>query len=83
VTLTPWAGWVRVKATIDGLAVGQRCTLVVVDRSGNHTSVGSWVVSPTGKEYRIERSAAFAPKDVAAVTVQNLEGRDLVIAQEC
>ncbi len=37
----------RVKATVNGLTVGERCMLVVVDRRGNHTLVGSWVVTPT------------------------------------
>lgn len=80
VTVTPEETSVLVKATIDGLAVGERCIVLVVDRSGNPYIVGSWVVSHTGEEYRIDSVAAVAPEDVAAVKVQNFDGRDLVIA---
>ncbi len=80
VTLTPESGWVRVRATVNGLSVGERCMLVVVDRRGNHTIVSSWVVAPIEEDYRVDSGAAVAPKDVAAVKVQNFEGRELVIA---
>jgi RNA polymerase sigma-70 factor (ECF subfamily) len=80
VTLTPEAGWVRVQATVNGLAVGERCMLVVVDRRGNHSVVSSWVVAPTDEDYRVDSGAAVAPKDVAAVKVQNFGGRELLIA---
>lgn len=80
VTVTPDAGWVRVKATIVGLAVGERCMLVVVDRRGNPYIAGSWLVDSTSEQYRIDSGVAVASGDVAAVTVRNFAGHELVIA---
>ena len=82
VTLTPEAGWVRVNATGQGLPVGERCMLLVVDRSGNPSVVGSWVVPAPGEqeEYGFVSGAAVALGDVAAVRMQNFAGRELVSA---
>lgn len=79
-TLTPDAGWVRVKATITGLSVGERCMLVVVDRRGNPYIAGSWLVDSTAEQYSFDSGVAVASGDVAAVTVRNSAGRELVIA---
>jgi RNA polymerase sigma-70 factor (ECF subfamily) len=54
VTVTPDAGWVRVKATVVGLSVGERCMLVVVDRRGNPSVAGSWLVDSTSEKYSID-----------------------------
>ena len=81
-TLTPEAGWVRVNATGQGLPVGERWMPLVVDRSGNPSVVGSWVVPAPGEqeEYGFVSGAAVALGDVAAVRMQNFAGRELVSA---
>jgi hypothetical protein len=83
VAVTPQAGWVGIKATINGLPAGERCMLVVVDHGGHPFIVGSWVVPPPGgqgQEYNVNAGAAVAQSDVAAVKVQNFAGRALVVA---
>ena len=83
VTVTPAAGWVRVKATAVGIPAGERCMLVVVDRSRDRYIAASWLVSPAGEETgtAVDGAAIVAPEDVAAVAVVNFEGREFVIAR--
>ncbi len=83
VTVTPAAGWVRVKATAVGIPAGERCMLVVIDRSRDRYIAGSWLVSPVGEETgtTVDGAAIVAPENVAAVAVQNFEGREFVIAR--
>ncbi|MCA1705563.1 MAG: zf-HC2 domain-containing protein [Actinobacteria bacterium] len=83
VTVTPAAGWVRVKATAVGIPAGERCMLVVIDRSRDRYIAGSWLVSPVGEETgtTVDGAAIVAPEDVAAVAVVNFEGREFVIAR--
>jgi hypothetical protein len=82
VTVTPAAGWVRIKATVVGIPAGERCTLVVIDRSRDRYIAASWLVSPAAEKngITIEGAAIVAPADLVAVAVQNLERRELVIA---
>jgi hypothetical protein len=82
VTVTPAAGWVRVKATVIGIPAGERCTLVVVDRSRDRYIAASWLASPAAEKngITIDGSAIVAPGDLAAIAVQNFERRELVIA---
>jgi hypothetical protein len=80
VTLTPSAGWVRVKATVVGIPAGQRCTLVVVDRNKDRYTAASWLASAAGETNgtTIDGAAIVTPADVTAVAVQNDEHRELV-----
>jgi hypothetical protein len=82
VTVTPAAGWVRIKATVVGIPAGERCTLIVVDRNRDRYIAASWLASPAAEEngITIEGAAIVAPGDLAAVAVQNVERRELVIA---
>jgi hypothetical protein len=83
VTVTPAAGWVRVKATAVGIPAGERCMLVVIDRSRDRYIAASWLVSAVGEETgtTVDGAAIVAPEDVAAVAVVNFEGREFVIAR--
>jgi hypothetical protein len=82
VTVTPAVGWVRVKATAVGIPAGERCMLVVIDRSKERYIAASWLVSPVGEETgtTVDGAAIVAPGDVTAVAVVNFEGREFVIA---
>jgi anti-sigma factor RsiW len=82
VTVTPAAGWVRVKATVIGIPAGERCMLVVVDRSRDRYIAASWLVSPAAEKngITVDGAAVVALGDVAAVAVQNFERRELLIA---
>ena len=82
VTVTPAAGWVRVKATVVGIPAGEHCTLVVIDRSRDRYIAASWLASPAAEKngITVDGAAIVAPGDVAAVAVQNLERHELVIA---
>jgi hypothetical protein len=82
VTLTPAAGWVRLKATVAGIPAGQRCMLVIVDRSRDRYIAASWLVSPASEKngITVDGAAVVAPADITAVAVQNFEHRELVTA---
>jgi hypothetical protein len=82
VTVTPAAGWVRVKATAVGIPAGERCMLVVIDRSRNRYIAASWLVSPGAEKngITVDSAVVVAPGDVVAVAVQNFERREFVIA---
>ncbi len=83
VTVIPAAGWVRVNATVVGVPAGERCSVLVVDRSGDRYVAASWLVSPAGEKEgtTVNGAAVVAPGDVAAVAVSNFEGREFVIAR--
>lgn len=82
VTITPAAGWVRVKATVVGIPAGQRCTLVVVDRNKDRYTAASWLASAAGEKNgtTIDGAAIVTPADVTAIAVQNDEHHELVTA---
>lgn len=79
-TLTPAAGWVRLAATVRGIAAGQECTLVVVGRDGSENVAGSWLVSPRGEVEgtTLNGSAIVAPDGVRAVSVRNAGGTEFI-----
>lgn len=83
VMVTPAAGWVRLEATVVGIPAGERCALLVVDRSGQRYPAASWLASPSGEEKgtTLEGAAVVAPPDVAAVAVTNFGGYEFVTAR--
>lgn len=80
VSLTPAVGWVRVTAAVAGIPAGQKCRLVVIGRSGAKEIAGSWNVSPAGAKVgtTLDGSAMVPPSDVAAVAVENIQGKRFV-----
>jgi anti-sigma-K factor RskA len=80
VRVVPAAGWVRVNAAVAGIPEGQRCRLWVVARDGTRQLAGSWLVSAKGAQdgSALDGSALVAPADVAAVEVDNVDGRAFV-----
>jgi predicted anti-sigma-YlaC factor YlaD len=81
-TIRPAAGWVRVHAETMGIKAGERCQLVVVDRSGTSVVAGSWLVSPQGaiNGTSVDGSALVPAEDVAAVQIVTFDGEKLVDA---
>lgn len=80
-TITPAAGWVRLAATVAGIAPGQRCTLLVTGRDGTSATAGSWVTSPPrepGRPAPVTGSAIVDPAQVRSVSVRNDAGDTLV-----
>jgi hypothetical protein len=80
VAIMPAPGWVRINATVAGIAAGERCLLEVVGRDGNAILAGSWVVSPVGAAAgtTLNGSAMIDPAQVASVRVVNTAGRQFV-----
>jgi hypothetical protein len=80
VAVIPAAGWVRVNATVGGIAAGEQCKLEVVGRDGTVVLAGSWLVSPAGEAggTTLNGSALIAPAQVASVRVVNTAGRQFV-----
>jgi hypothetical protein len=78
--VVPAAGWVRVNAAVGGIPEGQKCRLWVVARDGTRQLAGSWQVSTLGARdgVSLDGSALVAPVDVAAVHVDNVDGRPFV-----
>lgn len=83
VEVVPAAGWVRVTAATAGIPAGQRCHLLVVDRSGKKVEAGSWLVSAAGERdgVTLQGSAIVPPDDVASVRVEN-EAGDVLASTE-
>lgn len=82
-TVSPAAGWVRLRATVVGVPAGERCRLVVVAADGRREVAGSWLVSPTGWRdgVTLDGSALVAPDQVTAVVVENEAGHEFAVAQ--
>ena len=82
VEVRPAAGWVRVRATVGGVAPGEECRLYVLSRAGGRQLAGSWLVSEAGAATgtTVEGSAIVAPDDVSAVQVETYAGNVLVTA---
>ena len=80
-TLTPAAGWVRLRATVKGIPPGERCELVVVARDGTRAVAGGWLVPQQGWRdgITLDGSALVAPDQVAAVVVQNEAGHEFAV----
>jgi hypothetical protein len=81
-TITPAVGWVKVNASVTGIPAGQRCKIVVVSKSGDVETAGSWLVSPKGAQVgtNLDGAALVAPDQVAAIEVQNFDGHTFVSA---
>ena len=79
-TVTPAAGWVRVAATVSGIAAGQRCSIIVIAADGAEAVAGSWLVSPAAESdgATVNGSAIVAPDDVAAIAVRNDVGETFI-----
>lgn len=82
-SVSPAAGWVRLRATVVGIPAGERCRLVVVAADGRREVAGSWLVSPAGEREgtTLDGSALVAPDEVAAVVVENEAGHEFATAQ--
>lgn len=80
VQVRPAAGWVRVNASVAGIAQNEKCKLIVVAKDGSRQEAGSWLVSGQGEKdgTNLDGSALVAPEDVAAVEVRNFEGERIV-----
>ncbi|XVV01682.1 anti-sigma factor family protein [Actinosynnema sp. CA-248983] len=80
VKIKPAAGWVRVNASVGGIAKNEKCKLIVVAKDGSRQEAGSWLVSALGEKEgtNLDGSALIAPEDVAAVEVRNFEGEQIV-----
>lgn len=83
VRVVPAAGWVRLEATVEGVAAGRRCRLVAVPRSGEPVLAGSWLVSAKGaaEGTGLNGTALIAPADLAGVRVEDESGEVLVDAR--
>ncbi|WP_433262941.1 anti-sigma factor family protein [Actinosynnema sp. CS-041913] len=83
VKVKPAAGWVRVNASVAGIAKNEKCRLVVVAKDGTRHEAGSWLVSALGEQEgtNLDGSALVAPDDVAAVEVRNFDGERIVTVQ--
>jgi hypothetical protein len=80
VQVKPAAGWVRVNAGIAGIPQNEKCRLFVVAKDGHREEIGSWLVSKAGEAdgTNLDGSALIAPDDVAAVEVENFDGKKFV-----
>ena len=80
VQVKPAAGWVRVNASVAGIAQNEKCRLFVVAKDGSRQEAGSWLVSSAGEKdgTNLDGSALIAPEDVQAVEVRNFDGEQIV-----
>ncbi|PSL53114.1 putative zinc finger protein [Saccharothrix carnea] len=80
VQVRPAAGWVRVNASVAGIAQNEKCRLFVVAKDGSRQEAGSWLVSAAGEEdgTNLDGSALIAPEDVAAIEVRNFDDERIV-----
>jgi anti-sigma factor RsiW len=80
VRVTPAQGWVRVNAAVTGIPAGQRCQLWVVARDGSRVQAGTWLVSEAGQRdgTTLDGAAIVPAQDVAAVEIDNFDGRRFV-----
>ena len=76
-TVRAAAGWVRVSATVTGVAAGEQCRLFVVARDGSREPAGSWLASPSGST-TLDGAALMAPGLVTAVQAETYAGQILV-----
>lgn len=80
-TLTPAAGWVRLAASVQGLAPNQKCTLLLTAQDGTTSVAGSWITgtpAPGTRSPGINGSAIVDPATVRAVSVRNDMGQTLI-----
>ncbi len=79
-TIVPAQGWVRLNVAVSGVARGQRCRIVVVNRDGGREIAASWMVSEKGEVEgtNVDGAAAVPLDEVTAVEVENAAGKTLV-----
>jgi Putative zinc-finger len=80
-TLTPANGWVRLAASVQGLAPRQKCTLLIIDDKGTASVAGSWLTgtpAPGARPGGVNGSAIVDPASIRAVAVRNDAGQTLV-----
>lgn len=82
-SVIPAAGWVKVHVAVKGIPAGEKCKLVVTDKTGAKWDAGSWLVSEkwSTQGFGLDGSVLVAPADVASVGIVTLDGRDLVSAR--
>ena len=75
-SVVPAAGWVRVNASVNGIAAGEDCRLYVVDSAGRREVAAGWVVSRAAatEGTNLDGSASMPPDRIAAVEVTNTAG---------
>jgi predicted anti-sigma-YlaC factor YlaD len=80
VQVRPAAGWVRVNASVAGVARNEKCRLFVVAKDGSRQEAGSWLVSAAGEKdgTNLDGSALVAPEDVVAIEVRNFDDERIV-----
>jgi hypothetical protein len=80
VTMVPAQGWVRLNVAVSGVARGERCRIVVVNRDGGREIAASWMVSEKGEAEgtNVDGAAAVPLDEVTAVEVENAAGKTLV-----
>ncbi|MFE9751363.1 anti-sigma factor family protein [Saccharothrix saharensis] len=80
VQVRPAAGWVRVNASVAGVAQNEKCRLYVVAKDGSRHEAGSWLVSAVGEAdgTNLDGSALVAPEDVVAVEVRTFDDERIV-----
>lgn len=76
VALQPAAGWVRLRATLDGVPAGEDCRIFVLSADGARQQAASWLsaAGPT----TVDGAALMAPADVTAVQAETYAGQILV-----
>ena len=79
-TMVPAQGWVRFNVAVSGVARGEKCRIVVVNRDGGREIAASWVVSEKGEAEgtNVDGAAAVPLDEVTAVEVVNADGKTLV-----
>jgi RNA polymerase sigma-70 factor (ECF subfamily) len=77
VTVQPAAGWVRVRASIDGVPPGESCRLVAVSADGARQQAASWL-SAAGP-ITVDGAALMPPADVSAIQAETYAGQILVV----
>jgi hypothetical protein len=79
-TIVPAQGWVRLNVAVSGVARGEKCRIVVVNRDGGREIAASWVVSEKGEAdgTNVDGAAAVPLDEVTAVEVQTAAGKTLV-----
>jgi anti-sigma factor ChrR (cupin superfamily) len=80
VTMVPAQGWVRLNVAVSGVARGEKCRIVVVNRDGGKEIAASWVVSEKGEAdgTNVDGAAAVPLDEVIAVEVETSTGKTLV-----
>ncbi|HEY0533096.1 MAG TPA: zf-HC2 domain-containing protein [Actinoplanes sp.] len=76
VAVTPASGWVRVRATLDGVPAGEQCRLFVVSAEGARQQAASWLAA--AGSMAVDGSALMAPADVTSVQAETYAGQILV-----